>query len=234
MIFILNLIVYKGQNKYIARIIINKSNMKKFNISILSAIIILIISVATFSKIKVLKEENARLKANQEILLTENKAIMSDNRKYVVSDSLNAVRTSQLELTLKEYKKYKSKDLELIKQLKSRKSDLQRVINSQSETISNLSAKLKDSIPADSADTLKCFNYKSKWIDVDGCISLNCDSINLQIKNRESLRVIEMVVRKRFLGFLWKTNKVKSKHVNVLSENPNTKIVNCEYISIKR
>lgn len=208
--------------------------MKKFNISIVSAIIILIISVAAFSRIKMLKEENARLKANQEILLTENKAVISDNQKYVVSDSLNAVRTSQLELTLKEYKKYKSEDLELIKQLKSKKSDLQRVINSQSEVISNLSTKLKDSISADSADTLKCFDYKSKWIDVYGCISLNRDSINLQIKNRESLKVIETVVHKRFLGFLWKTNKVKSKHVNILSENPNTKIVNCEYISIKQ
>lgn len=212
--------------------------MKEIIIKISIIAVAVLLLVIAFHRISVLKEENTRLKSNQEILLTENQVIMAESQKYKVSDSLSAARVSQLELTLKEYKKYRSEDLELIEQLKAGKSDLQRIISSQSETINILSAKLNDSIRIDAitniTDTLKCFNYKSKWTDISGCISLRRDSIDIQIKNRESLKIVETVSYKRFLGFLWKTNKVKSRQVDIVSENPNTEITNCEYISIKQ
>lgn len=208
--------------------------MKKI-IIIAAAVIALVFA---FNKIHSLKEENARLKSNQDILFTEKEFVMSESQKYKVSDSLNAVRVSELELTLKEYKRYRSEDLKLIEQLKAGKSDLQKIITSQYETISTLSAKLQDSIRIDTItnqiDTLKCFDYKSKWTDVKGCIDLRRDTVELQIKNRESLKVVETVTYKRFLGFLWKTSKVKSRQIDVVSENPNTEIMNCECISIKQ
>ena len=211
--------------------------MKKIIIKIAIIAAAVIALAFAFSKIHSLKEENARLKSNQDILLTEKEFVMSENQKYKVSDSLNAVRVSELELTLKEYKRYRSEDLKLIEQLKAGKSDLQKIITYQYETISTLSAKLQDSIRIDTTnrvDTLKCFDYKSKWTDVKGCVDLRRDTVELQINNRESLKVVETVTYKRFLGFLWKTNKVKSRQVDVVSENPNTEITNCEYISIKR
>lgn len=212
--------------------------MKKLIIKIAIIAAVLLVIIGTFHKISSLKEENARLKSNQEILLTENQIIMAESQKYRVSDSLSAIRVSELEFTLKEYKHYRSEDLKLIKQLKAGKSDLQKIITSQSETINTLSAKLNDSIRVDTitnlVDTLKCFDYKSKWTDVKGCIDLKKDTVNLQINNREALKVVETVTYKRFLGFLWKTNKVKSRQVDVVSENPNTEIMNCEYISIEQ
>jgi uncharacterized protein YxeA len=212
--------------------------MKKIIIKIVIIAVAVIALVFAFSKIHSLKEENARLKSNQDILLTEKEFVMSESQKYKVSDSLNAVRVSELELTLKEYKRYRSEDLKLIEQLKAGKSDLQKIITSQYETISTLSAKLQDSIRIDATtnqvDTLKCFDYKSKWTDVKGCVDLRRDTVKLQINNRESLKVVETVTYKRFLGFLWKTNKVKSRQVDIVSENPNTEIMNCEYIYIKR
>lgn len=212
--------------------------MKKIIIKIVIIAVAVIALVFAFSKIHSLKEENARLKSNQDILLTEKEFVMSESQKYKVSDSLNAVRVSELELTLKEYKRYRSEDLKLIEQLKAGKSDLQKIITSQYETISTLSAKLQDSIRTDATtnqvDTLKCFDYKSKWTDVKGCVDLRRDTVEIQINNRESLKVVETVTYKRFLGFLWKTNKVKSRQVDIVSENPNTEIMNCEYIYIKR
>ena len=212
--------------------------MKKIIIKIVLIVIAVIALVFAFSKIHSLKEENARLKSNQDILLTEKEFVMSENQKYKVSDSLNAVQVSELELTLKEYKQYRSEDLKLIEQLKAGKSDLQKIITSQYETISALSAKLQDSIRIDTTtnqvDTLKCFDYKSKWTDVKGCMDLRRDTVELQINNRESLKVVETVMYKRFLGFLWKTNKIKSRQVDIVSDNPNTSIINSEYISIMR
>lgn len=212
--------------------------MKNITIKIVLIAVAIIVLVFAFSKIHSLKEENARLKSNQDILLTEKEFVTSESQKYKVSDSLNAIRVSELELTLKEYKQYRSEDLKLIEQLKAGKSDLQKIITSQYETISTLSAKLQDSISVDTTinqvDMLKCFDYKSKWTDVNGCVDLRRDTVKLQINNRESLKVVETITYKRFLGFLWKTNKVKSRQVDVVSENPNTEIMNCEYISIKQ
>lgn len=212
--------------------------MNKLIIKVLIAIIVVLTIAGGLYKIKSLKEENARLKSNQEILLTENRLIIAESQKYKVSDSLNAIKVSEFEFTLKEYKRYRSEDLKLIEQLEVGKLDLEKIITSQSETIGILSIKLNDSIKigtvASQIDTLKCFNYKSKWIDAKGCINLKKDTIELQINNREVLKVVETITYKRFLGFLWKTNKVKSRQVDIVSENPNTEIVNCEYISIKQ
>ena len=212
--------------------------MKKTIIKIAIIAVAILALVLAFHKIYKLKEENTRLLSNQEILLTQKQTTMAESQAYKVSDSLNAAKVSELQFTLKEYKKYRAQDLQLIEQLKVKKSDLQKVIDSQMETINSLSAKLNDSIRIDTitniVDTLKYFNYKSKWTDVSGCIDLKHDSINLQIKNRESLKIVETVVYKRFLGFLWKTNKVKDRQVDVVSENPNTTITNLDYVSIKR
>ena len=212
--------------------------MKNIIIKIAIIAVAIIALVLAFHKIHKLKEENTRLLSNQEILLTQKQTVMAESQAYRVSDSLNAAKVSELQFTLKEYKKYRATDLQLIEQLKVKKSDLQKVIGSQMETINSLSAKLNDSIRIDTvtniADTLKCFNYKSKWADVSGYIDLKRDSISLQIKNRESLKIVETVVYKRFLGFLWKTNKIKDRQVDVVSENPNTTITNLDYVSIKQ
>ena len=212
--------------------------MKKVIIKIASIAIAVLALMLAFHKMHKLKEENTRLLSNQEILLTQKQTVMAESQTYKVSASLNAAKVSELQFTLKEYKKYRAQNLQLIERLNIKKSDLQKVIDSQTETINSLSTKLNDSIRIDTiantADTLKCFNYKSKWTDVSGCINLKHDSINLQIKNRESLKIVETVIYKRFLGFLWKTNKVKDRQVDVISENPNTTITNLDYISIKR
>lgn len=210
--------------------------MKKIIIKIgIIAVAILLIVIAGI-RIKNLKEENSRLKSNQEVLLSEKESIMAQSQLYKVSDSLNAAKVTGLQLSLSEYKKYRKQDLKLIEQLKVSKSDLQRVISSQTETINLLSAKLSDSIRIDTTtntvDTLKCFNYKSKWTDVAGCVDLKRDTAELQISNRESLKIVETVKYKRFLGFLWKTNKIKSRQVDVVSQNPATSIVSVDYISI--
>lgn len=212
--------------------------MKKIVIKIVMVVIAILALTLTFNKMHKLKKENTRLLSNQEILLTQKQITMAENQVYKVSDSLNAAKVSGLQFTLKEYKKYKDHNLQLIEQLRIKKSDLQKVIDSQIETINNLSTKLKDSIRIDTinniTDTLKHFNYKSKWTDIYGHINLKHDSINLQIKNRESLKIVETVVHKRFLGFLWKTNKVKDRQVDVVSENPNTTITNLDYVNIKQ
>ena len=207
-------------------------------------IILLTIVLGSFFKIKALKADNTRLKSNQELLMSQKNGLLKEEQKYKVADSLNAIKVSQLELTLKEYKQYYAEDQALISQLKSKRETLQKVVTSQLETINTLSTNLTDSVRIDTvtlqadtvifqADTLKCFDYKSKWTDIKGCVDLKTDSLALQIKNRESLVIAETVTYKRFLGFLWKTKKIKSRQISIVSLNPNTQIINCEYTQIK-
>lgn len=196
--------------------------------------VIITATALSIQKIRNLAKENSRLLNNQDILLCE-------MRNYKISDSLNAAEVSELRFTLKEYKKYRAGDLQLIKQLQIKKSNLEKIISSQTETINGLAAKINDSISTriDTAneievrDTIKHFSYKSKWTDVYGYISGDCDSVHLQIRNRESLKIVETVVYRRFLGFLWRTKKIKDKQITVVSENPNTVIVNSECVSIE-
>lgn len=210
--------------------------MKKALLRITIVALVLISAIGAINSIQSLKKENNRLKSNQDILLTEKESVMAQSQLYKVSDSLNAAKVTELQLSLSEYKKYRKEDLKLIKQLKVNKSDLQKVVSSQHETIFALTSQLKDSIKNDAVtgavDTLKCFDYRSIWIDVAGCI--NRDTIELQIANRESLKIVETVKYKRFLGFLWKTNKVKSRHVDIVSENPYTTITSIEAINIEQ
>ena len=189
-----------------------------------------------FLRIQVLEAENKRLNTNQTQLLSQSAQIIEENNNYKVADSLNAIRTNELLLTISEYEHYRQKDAILIAQLTSKNSNLEKVISSQTATINELSLKLIDSIVIDTithiSDTLKCFTYKSQWTDVTGCLSLTKDSIDIQLQNRESIKVVETIKYKRFLNFLWKTNKVESKQIDVISENPNTIIIKSEAISI--
>lgn len=183
------------------------------------------------NRIQYLTEENNRLSNNQETLLTE-------NEHYKIRDSLNVSKTNQLELKLSELKKYKSEYTQLVKDLNIKNSQLEQIISVNAETITNLKAMLRDSIRLDTAsniiDTLKCFEYKSKYTDVSGCI--NNDIIDMQICNRESLKAIESKKKKKFLFFklpIWLFG-YKSKQLDIVSLNPNTTIEYIEYISVTK
>ena len=54
------------------------------------------------------------------------------------------------------------------------------------------------------------------------------------IVNRDSILVAATVQYKRFLGFLWKTKKIKNREIDVISRNPHTKIMGVEYIEIEK
>lgn len=200
-------------------------------IKIILTLIAIIASCLMCNRIQYLTEENNRLSNNQETLLTE-------NEHYKIRDSLNVSKTNQLELKLSELKKYKSEYTQLVKDLNIKNSLLEQIISVNAETITNLKAMLRDSIRLDTVsniiDTLKCFEYKSKYTDVSGCI--NKDIIDMQIRNRESLKAIESKKKKKFLFFklpIWLFG-YKSKQLDIVSLNPNTTIEYIEYISVTK
>lgn len=203
--------------------------MKKY---IILAAIIVAVAAAFWvqqSRIKSLTAERDKYKSNTETLL-------QDVKTYQTKDSLNAAKVGNLELKLSEYKKYRADDAALIKSLQTKNRDLQRVTTAQMETINELRANVRDSIvylPGDTVTTvLHCIEYSDKWVDFDGCIINN--TFSGKIITRDSLLIAETVQYKRWLGFLWKTNKVKNREIDVVSKNPATTILGVEFVTIEK
>lgn len=203
--------------------------MKKY---LIWAAIILAVAAALWvqhAKIKRLADERDKYRSNTETLL-------QDVRTYQTKDSLNAAKVGNLELKLSEYKKYRADDAALIKSLQTKNRDLQRVTTAQMETINELRANVRDSIvylPGDTVTTvLRCIEYSDKWVDLDGCIINN--TFSGKIITRDSLLITESVQYKRWLGFLWKTKRIKNREFDIVSKNPNSKITGFEVITIEK
>ena len=203
--------------------------MKKY---LILAAIILAVAAALWvqqSRIKRLTDERDKYRSNTETLL-------QDVRTYQTKDNLNAAKVGNLELKLSEYKKYRADDAALIKSLQTKNRDLQRVTTAQMKTINELRANVRDSIvylPGDTVTTvLRCIEYSDKWVDLDGCIINN--TFSGKIITRDSLLITESVQYKRWLGFLWKTKRIKNREFDIVSKNPNSKITGFEVITIEK
>lgn len=205
--------------------------MKKY--LIWAAIAMVVAAVAPIllqrTKIEKLTDERNRYRGNTETLL-------QDVETYKTKDSLNAAKVGVLELKLSEFEKYRASDAELIKTLQTKNRDLERVTTTQMETINELRATVRDSIvylPGDTVTTvLRCIEYSDKWVDFDGCIKNN--TFSGKIITRDSLLITETVQYKRWLGFLWKTKRIKNREFDIVSKNPHTKITGFEVITIEK
>lgn len=205
--------------------------MKKY--LIWAAIAMVVAAVATIwvqrTKIEKLTDERNRYRGNTETLL-------QDVETYKTKDSLNAAKVGVLELKLSEFEKYRASDAELIKTLQTKNRELERVTTTQMETINELRATVRDSVvylPGDTVTTvLRCIQYSDKWVDFDGCIKNN--TFSGKIITRDSLLITETVQYKRWLGFLWKTKRIKNREFDIVSKNPHTKITGFEVITIEK
>lgn len=181
-------------------------------------------------KIKRLTEERDRYRSNTEILL-------QDVKTYQTKDSLNAIKVGNLELSLAEYKKYRADDLALIKTLQTKNRELERVTTTQMETINELRATVRDSVvylPGDTVTTvLRCVDIVEPYFELHGCATPDGQFTGTHI-NRDSLLIAETVQYKRWLGFLWKTNKIKNRQIDVVSKNPATRILGVEFVTIEK
>lgn len=205
--------------------------MKKY--LIIAAIALAVAAVVTIwvqrSRINQLTGERDKYRTNTETLL-------QDVSRYQTKDSLNAAKVGVLELKLSEFERYRASDAELIKTLQTKNRELERVTTTQMETINELRATVRDSVvylPGDTVTTvLRCIEYSDKWVDFDGCIKNN--TFSGKIITRDSLLITETVQYKRWLGFLWKTKRIKNREFDIVSKNPNSKITGFEVITIEK
>ena len=204
------------------------------NYLIIAAIALAVAAVVTIwvqrSRINTLTGERDKYRTNTETLLQE-------VSRYQTEDSLNAAKVGVLELKLSEFEKYRASDAELIKTLQTKNRDLEAVTTAQMETITKLRGTVRDSIVYLPGDTttivLKCVDISDPWFSLKGCTTPDGEFTGTFV-NRDSILVAATVQYKRFLGFLWKTKKIKNREIDVISRNPHTKIMGVEYIEIEK
>lgn len=204
------------------------------NYPIIAAIALAVAAIATIwvqrSRINELTGERDKYRTNTETLL-------QDVSRYQTKDSLNAAKVGVLELKLSEFERYRASDAELIKTLQTKNRGLERVTTTQMETINELRATVRDSVvylPGDTVTTvLRCVDIVEPYFELHGCATPDGQFTGTHI-NRDSLLIVETVQYKRWLGFLWKTKKIKNREIDVISRNPHTKIMGVEYIEIEK
>ncbi len=178
--------------------------------------------------------QNRRLKAERDTYRTNSHTLLADVEAYRVRDSLNAARVGELTLTLKELKRYRQDDLALIEELRGKGRDLTATAGTATESKTEVVTTVRDTIIR--RDTtlvpVKCIDVVRKWSEVHGCVE---DGVFYgHITHRDSLVLVESVKRKRFLGFMWKTKRVKDRRYDIVSKNPDTRIVGIECIKVEK
>lgn len=203
--------------------------MKKTIPLIIAALVLAFASYSFYveRKMKALTSERDKYARNTE-------AILSDIETFKVRDSLSAAKVKGLELSIKEFERYRAEDAALIKSLKARNRDLQAISATQTQTIMELSTAPRDTVIL--RDSVKIpamlLHCGDAWYDFDGLLA-NGEFTGTMV-SRDSLLVCESVRYKRFLGFLWKTKRIKDREMEVLSKNPHTSIQGAEFITIER
>ena len=160
-------------------------------------------------------------------------ALLSDIERYRVRDSLNAARVQSLELTVKEYERFRADDAALIKQLKQRNRDLAAVNKTQSQTIIDLRAVPRDTVVLvrDSIITpAVAVHCGDAWYNFDGILTK--DEFTGKMEHRDSLLLVESVRYKRFLW--WKTKRIKDRQLDCVSKSPHNSIIGLEYVVIEK
>lgn len=195
-----------------------------------------IISITTLLLIIIGWQYNSirSIKADRDVYKRNTVAHLKDVEHYRTKDSLNVATVNGMELKLAEFKKYRTEDHALIQSLQVKNRELERLTTARLQTAGQIHTTVRDSIVfRDSVYVpLRCMDITEKWFELHGCIDEN--RFTGTYINRDELSIVETVKYKRLLGFLWKTSKVKDRKVDVVSKNPSTRIVDVEFISIRK
>lgn len=186
---------------------------------------ILCLVSAQHRRIKQLTADRDRYQNNTETLL-------SDVETFRVRDSLSAARVQSLELTIKEYQRFRADDAALIRELKAKNRDLAAVNKTQSQTIINLQAIPRDTIVIrDSVQVpAVAVHCGDAWFDFDGVLTEK--EFTGTLEHRDSLLLVESVRYKRFL--FWKTKRIKDRQLDCVSKSPHNSIIGLEYVVIEK
>lgn len=201
---------------------------------------LLFLSVASVSYcVKSCREADA-LKDEITTYQRNERAFIDGIEHYKTCNDLSCAKVDELELSLADARKVISDDMKTIEMLKLKIKNMEQAGKIAAKTEIKVVERLRDTTIIKERETVFRDTIKDvRYVDVmkpyyDVHATIVHDTIDLDIVTRDSLLIVETVEYKRFLGFLWKTRRIKRRTVDVVSKNPNTVIEDVRFVTIKK
>ena len=201
-----------------------------------TAISIVVMNILLIIALYAVSVRTNRLKKDRDLQKQNVEALMMDVHNYRTKDSLQAATVKQLEISLSTYMEYRQEDAAIIENLRVDNNRLKGVITTHTESYYKHTVALRDSVQvlAGARGTpapvkTKLASFKDEWHSLN--LKVFPDSISYELRNRESLIIVNHVIPKRFLGFMWKYG-VREIRTEATSRNPYTTKIDIESITI--
>ena len=120
-----------------------------------------------------------------------------------------------------------------------KKKELEQLTKMQQQTIYRLQGIVRDTVfvevVPDGYENVpaRCAEHHDEWLDFSCCIFPD-NSYKAEIQSRDRITYVERVEYARFLGFLWRTKRIKSRDQSIVNHNPNAEIIDAEFITIRK
>lgn len=202
-------------------------------------IIFLFGALAIVTAFGVLLRQNKRLRQDRDAYRNNTTILLGEVERYETKSGQQAVRIGELQLRIGELEKYRADDATLIHDMGIKKRELEQLTKIQQQTIYQLQGRARDTVyikttPGGPVEVgAKCAEYSDEWVDFSCCI-FEDNSYKADIKSRDRITYVERVRYARFLGFLWRTKRIKSRDQSIVNHNPHAKIIDAEFITLRK
>ena len=167
-----------------------------------------------------LREERDRLRVNQQ-------ALLSDVELYRTRANESAASVEVLQLTLDEFKEYRTEDARRIEELGIKLRRAESYAKSASISTYEDRLPLRDTIILH--DTVRIFEGGDAWSRMSG--SVTEDSIAYSLHSVDTLHQVVHRVPRKFLFIRFGTKAIRQE---IVSSNPHTELVYSEYIELPK
>ena len=202
-------------------------------------LIVASVALAIIAALVILLLQNKRLRRERDAYRNNTEVLLGEIERYETKSGEQAVRVGELQLRVAELERYRADDAALIKDMGVKKRELEQLTKVQQQTIYRLQGQARDTVfvevtPDGSAEVpARCAEHHDESLDFSCCIFPD-NSYKAEINSRDRITYVERVQYARFLGFLWRTKRVKSRDQSIVNHNPHAEIIDAEFITIRK
>lgn len=202
--------------------------MKKYLIVALAAL-------AVITAFGILIHQNKKLRRERDAYRNNTEVLLGEVEHYQTKSGEQAVRVGELQLRVAELERYRADDAALIRDMGVKKKELEQLTKIQQQTIYKLQGEARDTVFVEGAAEVpaRCAEHHDEWLDFSCCIFPD-NSYKADVISRDRITYVERVKYARFLGFLWRTKRVKSRDQSIVNRNPHAEIIDAEFITIRK
>jgi len=197
--------------------------MKLYMVSCVGVLILIGTCLGLYKRVQSLEIERNRYRNNTSALLI-------DIKRMQIDSATHAVDVQTLQLTLEEYKKFRTEDVEKIKKMNVHIKRLQAVARHEIEVKAPFETIVKDTVVIRDtvSQRVQFIQIETPNLKIDASIENNFikGEMTLPVTLRQS---VWLEHKRRFLWWKW---GVKAVHQTISSDNPYVQIKYSEYIQI--